>query len=108
MPRVSLFLAGVICPIIQSNDGGLFAYILFVFGVWEIGVTISDYFFNDGEDTDKERPWKEIVKKFKVDVIRITIPMLLSMVVEVVMGGTGFKIHTLMAYLFIFFKIFNV
>lgn len=101
---LSLFLAGIIGLTLQTNDKGLSAYFLLTFGIWEIGDVIADYFFNDEEeDTDKERPWKEVMKKFKVDVARMIILMLLSMMVELVMNDTGFSVHTLVAYLLVLF-----
>lgn len=100
----SLFLAGVIGLTLQTNDKGLSAYFLLLFGIWDIGDVIADYFFNDEvEDTDKERPWKEVMKKFKVDVARMIIPMLLSMMVELVMNDTGSSVYTLVAYLLVLF-----
>lgn len=93
----ALFIAGVVSLFLQINDDGLFAYILLAYGAWEIGEAASDYYFNDQEE-DEVRSWKAIKTGFKADVAKITIPMVLSMIVEVVMIGTGFRLFTFVAY----------
>lgn len=95
---VALFLAGVVSLFLHINDEGLFAYILIAYGVWDIGEAASDYFFENQEE-DKVRSWKEVKNGFKADVAKITIPMILSMIVEVVMIGTGFRLYTFVAYI---------
>ncbi|MCP4297869.1 MAG: hypothetical protein GY786_19925 [Proteobacteria bacterium] len=93
----ALFIAGVVSLFLQINDEGLFAYILLAYGAWEIGEGASDYFFNTQEE-DTVRSWEEIKTGFKADVAKITIPMVLTMIVEVVMIGTGFRLFTFVAY----------
>ncbi|MCC5893872.1 MAG: hypothetical protein JJU16_00205 [Alkalibacterium sp.] len=93
----ALFIAGVVSLFLQINDDGLFAYILLAYGAWEIGEAASDYYFNTQEE-ENVRSWKEIKTGFKVDIAKITIPMILSMIVEVVMIGTGFRLFTFVAY----------
>lgn len=93
----ALFIAGVVSLFLQINDEGLFAYILLAYGAWEIGEGASDYFFNKKEE-DTVRSWEEIRTGFKADVAKITIPMILTMMVEVIMIGTGFRLFTFVAY----------
>lgn len=95
---VALFLAGVISLFLNINDDGLFAYILLAYGAWEIGEAASDYMFNNQKDQTEERSWEEVKREFKADTAKITIPMVLSMIVEVIMIGTGFRVYTFVAY----------
>lgn len=92
-----LFVAGVVSLFLHINDDGLFAYILLAYGAWEIGEAASDYYFCD-QDEDEDRSWEEIKNGFKADVAKITIPLILTMLVEVVMIGTGFRLFTFIAY----------
>ena len=93
-----LFVAGVVSLFLHINDDGLFAYILLAYGAWEIGEAASDYYFGD-QDEEEGRNWEEIKNGFKADVARITIPLILTMLVEVVMIGTGFRLFTFIAYI---------
>ncbi|GEN50826.1 hypothetical protein [Alkalibacterium pelagium] len=92
-----LFVAGVVSLFLHINDDGLFAYILLAYGAWEIGEAASDYYFGD-QSEDEDRSWEEIKNGFKADVAKITIPLILTMLVEVVMIGTGFRLFTFIAY----------
>lgn len=96
---VALFLAGVISLFMNINDDGLFAYILLAYGAWEIGEAASDYLFNNQKVQTEDRTWEEIKQEFKADTAKITIPMVLSMMVEVIMIGTGFRLYTFVAYI---------
>lgn len=93
-----LFVAGVASLFLHINDDGLFAYILLAYGAWEIGEAASDYYFGD-QDEEEDRNWEEIKNGFKADVAKITIPLILTMLVEVVMIGTGFRLFTFIAYI---------
>lgn len=92
-----LFVAGVVALFLHINDDGLFAYILLAYGAWEIGEAASDYYFGN-RDEEEDRSWEEIKNGFKADVAKITIPLILTMLVEVVMIGTGFRLFTFIAY----------
>lgn len=97
---LTFFLGGLIGLNLQTNDQGLSGYFLLLFGIWEIGDVIANYFFNEEvEYADKEKSRKEIMKKFKVDVARTTIPMVLSMMAELVISDPGIRVHTITAYL---------
>ncbi|WP_161878397.1 hypothetical protein [Alkalibacterium sp. MB6] len=99
MTGMALFLAGVVSLFTKVNDDGLFAFILLAYGAWELGEVISDYFCSDvAEEEEEERSSKDLMNEFKLDTIRISIPMFLSMLVEIVMIGTGFRLFTLLAY----------
>lgn len=95
---VALFLAGLISLFMHINDDGLFAYILLAYGAWEIGEAASDYLFGTQKEDDERRTWKEIKQEFKADTAKITIPMVLTMIVEVIMIGTGLRLYTFVAY----------
>lgn len=96
---VALFLAGVLSLFMHINDDGLFAYILLAYGAWEIGEAFSDYLFSTQKEDTNERTWEEVKREFKADTAKITIPMILTMIVEVVMIGTGFRLLTFVAYI---------
>ena len=103
MTGVALFIAGVVSLFTRINDDGLFAYILLAYGAWELGEVVSEYFINTEEEEEEELNRDELIEEFKKDSIRITIPMLLCMGVEVVMIGTGFRLFTLVAYILTLF-----
>lgn len=96
---VALFLAGVISFFLNINDDGLFAYILMAYGAWEIGEAVSDYIFSNQKEEIGNRSWEDVKREFKADTAQITIPMVLTMLVEVIMIGTGFRFYTFFAYI---------
>lgn len=95
---IVLFFAGVFSLFLQINDEGLFAYVLLLFGVWEIGEFVSEYFFGDWSEDGEPRKWSDMIKNVKADAARITIPILLSMIVEMGLVGEGLRMYTIVAY----------
>lgn len=95
---IVLFFAGVFSLFLQINDEGLFAYVLLLFGVWEIGEVVSEYFFGDWTEEREPKKWTDLIKSVKADAARITIPILLSMIVETGLVGEGLRMYTIVAY----------
>ncbi|EXJ22734.1 hypothetical protein ADIAL_1849 [Alkalibacterium sp. AK22] len=94
---LALFLSGVVSLFLSINDDGIFAYILLAYGAWEIGEAVSNYWFDDQEE--EERTVEEMKNGFKADVAKITLPTVLSMIVEILMIGNGFRLFTFVAYI---------
>lgn len=94
---LALFIAGVFFHMGSWNDEGLMSYVLLVFGAWELGEALSQYFFK-GEEEEKIS-WKEKIEQMKRSVVHISVPMLTSMLIEMVMVEDSLRLVTVGAYI---------
>jgi len=99
----ALFIVtGLFFMFYPSDNHGLFLYFLLVFGVWEIGEGLSNVL--DGSwkwETEEEKTVEQLKYEFRSEIIHVTIPILLSIVVEMFLASVELQVYTVIAYLLV-------
>jgi hypothetical protein len=84
------------------QDEGIFSYVLLVFGAWELGEVLSDYIYQSKNGSQKHHTnesWDKVKASMHRDMIRITLPMLTSMLADLILVEETLRIVTTFAYL---------
>jgi len=94
-----LIIAGISIMVFSSNDQGLVSYFCLVFGAWDLGDAVSNFLEGSWrkEDAD-EMTIPQIRLQFKSDTIHLTIPIVLSILVEMFLNTGVQRLTMLIAY----------
>lgn len=98
----TMFFIGLAFYIGNIQDGGIFSYVLLVFGAWEIGEVLSDYIYHSKDETAEAHStesWDELKNSMQKDMIHITFPMLTSMLADIFLVEETLRIVTIFAYI---------
>lgn len=96
---VLLIFAGIFIMVFLSEGQGLVSYFCLVFGAWDLGDAVSNFIEGSWRKEDaEEMTLPQIRLQFKSDTIHLTIPIVLSILVEMFLNTGVQRLTTLIAY----------
>jgi hypothetical protein len=98
----TMFFIGLVFYLGNIQDEGIFSYVLLVFGAWELGEVLSDYVYRSKNESQKpytKESWDKVKASMHRDMIRITLPMLTSMLADLILVEETLRMVTTFAYL---------